>query len=121
MAAEHPSAPPWTEALPTSELRSLGSTRSEVCTGRLDEYDKAVLLRKEYTANGHKLKTHTHTHTGETQAGYYSKRLPSLTLASSSQAHFSPTSSSPPQAAVCFCVCVCKSVFVCGILRLYLE
>lgn len=46
----------------------------------------------------------THTHPGETQASYYSKRLPSLTLAFSSQAHFSPTSSAPPRAAVCSCV-----------------
>lgn len=61
MAVEHPSAPPRPEALPTSELRSLGSTRSEVCTDRLDEYDKAVLLRKEYTANGRRLETHTNT------------------------------------------------------------
>ena len=35
------------EALPTSDPRSLGSIRSEDCTDRLEEHDKATLLRNE--------------------------------------------------------------------------
>ena len=43
-ASSHSARP---EALPTSDLCSLGSTRTESCTDRLEEHDKATLLRNE--------------------------------------------------------------------------
>lgn len=89
--------------LPTSVLCSLGSVGLRGPADQLDGHDKTEAAEDAHSYI-EKQAANTHTHPGETQASYYSKRLPSLTLAFSSQAHFSPTSSAPPRAAVCSCV-----------------